>query len=129
MSHYKYVCTVCKSDTICPACKMDQSHPLPPASGPVKNAELPPIIVPLESYNVASWCPTLDGSGKPEQVHVVITPATLDERSLLTIAKWTIDEKKLPPHVLRFKSAGELRRFIGALTRHLGDVWPEAFDG
>lgn len=84
----------------------DKSHPLPPAVFHGKRLE---ASMKVDGYDVGSWCPTPDGSGKPTAVQL-----TFD----LPIGKVS----------MRFKSAGELRRFIGALSRHLADVWPEALE-
>ena len=88
----------------------DKSHPLPPASGPVMLQDMRKNRQLVESYNVGSWCPTPDGSGKPTMVHL------------------TIELPGIGMALIRFKTAGELRRFIGALSRHMFDVWPESME-
>lgn len=89
----------------------DQTHPLPPLE--FGGTPLSPAVA-IEEYNVGSWCPTPDGSGKPTAVMLRLK-IRLDALTPLTVA-------------MRFKTAGELRRFIGALSRHLADVWPEAME-
>lgn len=88
----------------------DATHPLPPAAGPTIWRDMPVNPQKVDGYAVGSWCPTPDGSGKP-------TAVVLE-----------LDLPKVGKVVMRFKSAGELRRFIGALSRHLADVWPEALE-
>ena len=64
----------------------------------------------IEEYDVASWCPTPDGSGPPEQVHVLFRI------------------KGHPtPLVMRLKTQEATDTLIAALQRHRRDVWgPEA---
>jgi len=63
----------------------------------------------IESLDVAEWCPTPDGSGRPEQVHLVITVAGAPA-----------------PLRMRFKSARTIGRLINALRKHRDNVWPQS---
>lgn len=63
-------------------------------------------IWPIESYRVCSWTPERDGQGKAIQVHLLL------EVGDVTLA-------------VRFKSPAALDQFIGSLTRHRFDVWPD----
>lgn len=68
-----------------------------------------PLVGPeIESFTVGSWCPTPDGSGKPEAVAI------------------SIMVKGLGDVVMRIKSPMEVDRIIQMLLRHKRDVWPEA---
>jgi hypothetical protein len=61
----------------------------------------------VEEINVAEWCPTPDGTGRPEQVHMTLTV------------------KGFPnPFVMRFKSARTIGRLINNLRKHRDGVWP-----
>jgi len=80
---------------------------LPPASGvPVNVTGL--AYYSLESYKVASWCPTPDGTGPAEQVHLVLNVKWMDA-----------------PFILRLKSRRATDELIAALQRHRDDVWGE----
>jgi hypothetical protein len=61
----------------------------------------------IEDLNVAEWCPTPDGTGRPEQVHVVIRVTGFPH-----------------PFVMRFKSPHSIGRFINNLRKHRDSVWP-----
>jgi hypothetical protein len=61
-----------------------------------------------EGVDVCEWCPTPDGSGPPQQVHVHIPMAGGKMRILL-----------------RFKSADMLDAVIDALICHREGVWGE----
>jgi hypothetical protein len=64
----------------------------------------------IDQYGVAEWCPTPDGSGPPEMV----------------VLHADVNIANVPMTVyMRFKSAGEVDRLIGMLTRHRLSVWPE----
>lgn len=84
--------------------KKKETHPIPDAEVPV-DPRPPAVVCELKSYDVFEWCPTPDGSGPPEQVHVIY------------------DVGGIGKMVVRFKSAGELDRFIAVLTRHRLGVW------
>lgn len=64
----------------------------------------------VEQYEVGAWCPTPDGTGKPEQVHVCYYLRGVDT-----------------PFVLRLKSGDAIEQFIELLTRYAIEVWPERF--
>ena len=85
----------------------DKTHPIPNAESNPENLE-GMAIYDIEEYQVAEWCPTPDGTGPAEQVHVLFKLKSIG-----------------PPLVLRFKSDGELDRFIAVLTRHRLGVWPQ----
>ena len=75
----------------------------------------PPEIAPrsligpqVESFTVGSWCPSDDGSGKPEAVSISIQVSGLGDL------------------VMRIKSPMELDRIVQMLLRHKRDVWPES---
>ena len=81
-----------------------ETHPLPESEFDGK-----PIYAPkIKSYGVASWCPTPDGSGKPEAVAIHVD---LEEGNL--------------SFLVRLKSRGEVNRMVAMLLRHADDVWPE----
>lgn len=80
------------------------SRPIPPAT---KNPPMPKHGMEIERYDVASWCPTPDGSGKAEQVHLGIVIKGLEDITM----------------VLRFKSSDALDQFMDVLKRHREDVW------
>ncbi len=92
------------------------THPIPdaaPGTGQrvaddLKRAGRVPAFI--DHYGVAEWCPTPDGSGPPE---MVVLHADVDIADI----PFTL--------YLRFKSAGEVDRLIGMLTRHRLSVWPE----
>ncbi len=86
----------------------DETHPIPDASEEVTHEKDMPVIIPVVGYSVYEWCPTPDGTGPAEQVHVHIE---LPEG--------------VPPLAIRFKTAGELDRFIAVLARHRLGVWPK----
>jgi hypothetical protein len=85
-----------------------ETHPLPDAEDRVTRP--PQYALELVEYAVKEWNPSPDGTASPEQVHV----------------HFTTSDPELPVFVVRFKSAGELDRFIGALTRHRLGVWPRS---
>lgn len=60
----------------------------------------------VEDIEIAEWCPTDDGTGPPEQVHMIIKVGGLS------------------PLRLRFKSPRTLNNVIGALRKHRDNVWP-----
>jgi len=62
----------------------------------------------IESFTVGSWCPTPDGTGKPEAVAISIKASGLGDI------------------VMRIKSPMELDRIVQMLLRHKRDVWPES---
>lgn len=80
-----------------------KTHPLPDAQPMGK-----PIFAPLTlGYDVGAWCPTPDGSGKPEAVAMSIhVDGGLEV-------------------LLRLKSRAEVNRLVAVLLRHADDVWPE----
>lgn len=69
----------------------------------VKGREV--FLAPSEGLHVVSWCPTPDGTGKPQQVHLLV-PIGHDA----TIA-------------IRFKSRAAVQSIIDALADHGDDVW------
>ena len=87
----------------------DETHPIPDASDEVTHEkDMVAVVLPVQGYSVNEWCPTPDGTGPAEQVHVLFElPAPI------------------PPMVVRFKSAGALDRFIAILARHRLSVWPK----
>lgn len=75
----------------------------------------PPTNVPIalvgpqiESFTVGSWCPSPDGTGKPEAVAI------------------SVNIKGFGDLVIRIKSPMELDRVVQMLLRHKRDVWPES---
>lgn len=68
-------------------------------------------IVPVEvdSITIANWCPSPDGTGRPQQVHVLLDICGLEEVSI----------------AIRFKSRRGLDNFVADLLSHANDVWPE----
>jgi len=61
----------------------------------------------IEDITIAEWCPTPDGTGPPEQVHMAF-------------------RVKGFPHafVMRFKSPRTIGRVINNLRKHRDNVWP-----
>lgn len=86
------------------------SHPIPEATADMRDATAKPgmSVVEIERYDVCEWCPTPEPTVPPTQVHVFFK---LRGSAI--------------PLFLRFKSAGELDRFIAVLTRHRLGVWPQ----
>jgi hypothetical protein len=84
--------------------RSNRPHRMPsPESNPV------PLIGPqIESFTVGSWCPSSDGSGKPEAVAISVYIAGLGDI------------------VIRIKTPQELDRVVQMLLRHKRDVWPES---
>jgi hypothetical protein len=62
----------------------------------------------LKSWSVGSWCPTPDGSGRPQAVALSIELETGEHL------------------VMRFKTPAAVDETIQALLRHKRDVWPDA---
>lgn len=83
----------------------DQEDPPDEEHGPRSLAGV--AFMEIEDLSVHEWCPTPDGTGPPEQVHMTIKVKGLDARL-----------------ILRFKSPDTLGRFIGALRKHRDNVWP-----
>lgn len=65
-------------------------------------------IQPL-SVSVRQWFPTPDGTGQPEQVHVVLD----------------LDSEAMPALIVRFKSRKGLDAFVADLLENANAVWPE----
>jgi len=65
-----------------------------------------------DGYHVVSWCPTEDGTGKPEAVGVI-----------LPIFGKGDEEIKI---MLRLKTRRAVNEMIFALERHREDVFPES---
>ena len=84
-----------------------ETHPIPDAEVP-DSPTPPPVVCMLEQYDVFEWCPTPDATGPATQVHVLYTIEGLGKMAV------------------RFKSAGELDRFIAVLARTRLSVWPKA---
>ena len=61
----------------------------------------------VEEFSVAEWCPTPDGSGPPEQVHLAFRVKGIEARL-----------------VIRFKSPRSIGRLIASLVKHRNNVWP-----
>lgn len=61
----------------------------------------------LEGFTVGSWCPTPDGSGKPEAVAI------------------TVRVENLGDLVLRLKSPERVDEVIRLLQQYKKEVWPE----
>lgn len=85
-----------------------ETHPIPAAELDGTNLAGRAILAVDGGYHVGEWCPTPDGTGDPTQVHVTFNVSALPA-----------------PLVVRFKSAGELDRFIAILARHRLGVWPK----
>jgi hypothetical protein len=84
---------------------------------PPPEAAARPLIGPnVNSFTVGSWCPTPDGTGKPEAVAVSIEIDMIDMNG----------NPNPVDIVLRIKSPMELDRFVQMLLRHKREVWPEA---
>lgn len=80
------------------------SKRLPPMNGP-----RPLMGLSIDSYHIGSWCPSPDGSGKPEAVAL------------------SLEIKDFPGElILRLKSPQRVDEMIQALLRHKRDVWPNA---
>lgn len=62
-------------------------------------------VLEIDEVAICDWHPDLDGNGKPEQVHIVFSPADSITMSI------------------RLKSAQAVDAFIAALTRHRDSVW------
>lgn len=62
----------------------------------------------VKSFTVGSWCPTPDGSGKPEAVAIGIKLMTNEDL------------------VLRIKTPQRVDEVIQMLLRHKREVWPDA---
>jgi hypothetical protein len=77
----------------------DQEH------GPRSLAGVP--FFEIEEITVAEWCPTPDGSGPPQQVHMVLTVKGFEHQL-----------------VMRFKSPRTIGRLILNLRKHRDNVWP-----
>lgn len=77
---------------------------LPPMGGPH-----PLMGLSIDSYTIGSWCPSPDGTGKPEAVAIS-----------LKLNEFPCDL------VLRLKSPSRVDELIQALLRHKRDVWPDA---
>ena len=75
--------------------------PMEPGSRPLRGPD-------VEGISVGSWCPTPDGSGKPECVAL-----SIDLKDGCTI-------------VCRLKTPQTVDAIIQALLRHKRDVWPDA---
>lgn len=64
-------------------------------------------IIPIDGYEVGSWCRLPDGQGRPEAVvlelHIPGTKAKIG---------------------MRFKSRRAAKELIDTLTFHMNDVWP-----
>lgn len=86
---------------------MSKPYKLPPPENDPR-----PLIGPnVRSFSVGSWCPTQDGSGKPECVAISVE---------VDLAGKPVDL------VIRIKSPMELDRIVQMLLRHKRDVWPDA---
>lgn len=83
----------------------DQDDPPDEEHGPLSLAGV--ALLEIEEINVAAWCPTPDGAGPPEQVHMTIKVTGVD--ALL---------------VLRFKSPRTIGRVINNLRKYRDIVWP-----
>lgn len=74
-----------------------------------------PTFAQIESYSICQWCPTPDGSGKPEAVVV-----TFEARGLAL----TINGSSASGIGLRLKSRHAINTFIEILERHRDEVFP-----
>lgn len=83
----------------------DEDDPPDEEGGPRSLAGV--AMLEIEEIRVVEWCPTPDGSGPPEQVHMTIK--VLGVEALL---------------VLRFKSPRTIGRLINNLRKHRDNVWP-----
>lgn len=61
------------------------------------------------SVSVRQWFPTPDGTGQPEQVHIVLE----------------LDSPTMPALIIRFKSRKGLDAFVADLMANANEVWPE----
>jgi len=64
----------------------------------------------LHSWSVFEWCPTPDGSGPPEEMHLVFELAG------------ALDGARL---AFRIKSRRAADQMVAILERHRDSVWPE----
>ena len=80
---------------------------LPPMNGPVKHL----AGLTVKAYTVGSWCPTPDGTGKPEAVTLKIDVDIGGEEVGL---------------FLRLKNPRTVDVLIQGLLRHKRDVWPDS---
>ena len=62
----------------------------------------------VKSFSVGEWCPTPDGSGKPEAVAISIKLMTGEDL------------------VMRIKTPERVDEVIQMLLRHKRSVWPDA---
>lgn len=68
----------------------------------------PSLMGPMvEGYSVGAWCPTSDGSGKPEAVGISF-------------------KLKMGDIVLRLKSVRAVDEMIALLEQYKHEVWPDA---
>ena len=72
---------------------------------------LPPELMSIKHYTVASWCPARDGKGPATAVALHLT-LDLDG-----------DEFEI---VMRLKTPDAVDTMIAALERHRNDVWPNS---
>lgn len=69
---------------------------------------MPMMVLEIEEYSINEWCPTPDGTGPAEQVHVLFKLKGLK-----------------PQFVLRFKTRQAIEDFATILLGHADGVWPE----
>jgi hypothetical protein len=91
------------------ATEWHETHPIPPEEFDGK----PAVGVEIKGYGVAEWCPSPDGSGKPEAV-------------ILHFDVGMGDDKPPISFMFRFKSRSEVNRCVALLLRHADGVWPES---
>ena len=65
-------------------------------------------VLPIEDYEIASWCPAPDGK----------EPATM------VVIELRIKGNEMPL-LLRLKSRRAAQEMLDGLTFHMNDVWPE----
>ena len=64
-------------------------------------------VLPVESYEVGSWCPAPDGKG----------------RATMVVIELRIEGSDVP-FLLRLKSRRATQEMLDTLTFHMNDVWP-----
>jgi hypothetical protein len=81
---------------------------LPPPNRVPKNTS-GMAVIPIESYDVASWGPEPDGKGQQTEVHFMLNLRGIEA-----------------PIAMRLKSRRAADELLAALKRHIDDVWPTA---
>lgn len=79
----------------------------PEPHAPVRYSDLPHALLAVDVFQVVEWNPNADGSGEPQQVHILFPVPELDVQ-----------------FVIRLKSRRAADELIAALNVHADGVWP-----